>query len=472
VRLLDNPIFLTQKRLVHRAGVLAPLLIALLIGLSLLAAFFRQCDLHPGDRAEWGHMYYGWVLAIQTLVLVIGGFSRVSRTLVDERLAGLVDSNRLTPLSPADLVQGYWLGSGLRESYMAAVFMPVGLIVVLSAGLPITLWLGTQTLLITTALLFGLLAILTGMVLKRAKGGIGLLLLIMVIGPHNMAAEARSLLNFLLPMYATLHLFGLSQAQKMPQLFGIMVPVLVLTWALQLFMGVLCWRAAVRKMSDPTRPAFTRSVAVLVFGVLSLVQQGLIWPGDERSRFMIGSVYGAMLLLGVALVAALSLKPDQARIMTLRMGHRGQQWTFWHSGPAVALALSAVGSVTLAIYFMSLDKTDWMRWLLASINLVTVLVSCAVLIELSSLQFRRKTASFIALGMFVLYLLPFLLALVFQSQNLVHFSMVATGVTALTTDTVQPYVFIATITEVVVVGVLVAIWSNRWRKFLQPVSAT
>jgi len=191
-------------------------------------------------------------------------------------------------------------------------------------------------------------------------------------------------------------------------------------------------------MSDPTRPAFTRSVAVLVFGVLSLVQQGLIWPGDERSRFMIGSVYGAMLLLGVALVAALSLKPDQARIMTLRMGHRGQQWTFWHSGPAVALALSAVGSVTLAIYFMSLDKTDWMRWLLASINLVTVLVSCAVLIELSSLQFRRKTASFIALGMFVLYLLPFLLALVFQSQNLVHFSMVATGVTALTTDTVQP----------------------------------
>ena len=33
----DNPIFLTQKRLVHRGGVLAAILIAALIGGSLLA---------------------------------------------------------------------------------------------------------------------------------------------------------------------------------------------------------------------------------------------------------------------------------------------------------------------------------------------------------------------------------------------------------------------------------------------------
>jgi hypothetical protein len=37
VKLSDNPIFITQKRLVHRAGVLAAILIAALIGISLLS---------------------------------------------------------------------------------------------------------------------------------------------------------------------------------------------------------------------------------------------------------------------------------------------------------------------------------------------------------------------------------------------------------------------------------------------------
>ena len=37
MNLTDNPIFLTQKRLTHRAGVLAAVLIAALVGLSLLS---------------------------------------------------------------------------------------------------------------------------------------------------------------------------------------------------------------------------------------------------------------------------------------------------------------------------------------------------------------------------------------------------------------------------------------------------
>lgn len=39
MNLLENQIFLTQKRLVHRAGVLAPILIAAVIGLSLADLF-------------------------------------------------------------------------------------------------------------------------------------------------------------------------------------------------------------------------------------------------------------------------------------------------------------------------------------------------------------------------------------------------------------------------------------------------
>ena len=472
MNLFANPIFITQKRLVHRAGVLAPVLIALLIGLSMLAAFINQCSLHPDKRAEWGHDYYAWVLGIQAAVLVVGGFSRVSRTLVDERRAGLLDSNHLTPLSPAELVRGYWLGGMLRESYIAAVLMPIGLLMVLGAGLPVTLWLTTQALLITTALFFGLLAVLTGMVLKRAfGGGIGLLVFLLLGGPLiAFAIRSTSLLSFLLPMYATLHLFGAHDAKELPHLFGIAVPALVLTWALQLFMGVLCWRAAVRKMSDPTRPAFTRPVAVLVFSVLSLLQHGLIWSNRWHSE--IGAVHGAMLILGLAFVGALALKPDQARIMTLRLGQRGQEWTLWHSGPAVALMLAGVGSVTLATHFLSAGTADWLRWLLAVVNLLLGLLSFAALLELCRLQFRRKTTGVIALGVFVLYLLPFLLAIVFQCETIANFAIFATGVTALSADKLPPVAISATVTEVAVVAVLMAGWWNAWRKFLRPAAAT
>ena len=100
----DNPIFLTQKRLVHRAGVLAAVLIAALIGLSLLSGLIaylvgpRNFDFRSPQDA--GRMFYGWVIGVEILVLVIGGFSRILNVLANERKAGLWDSNLLTPLHP------------------------------------------------------------------------------------------------------------------------------------------------------------------------------------------------------------------------------------------------------------------------------------------------------------------------------------------------------------------------------------
>jgi hypothetical protein len=56
VSLADNPIFLTQKRLTHRAGVLAAVLIAALIGLSLLSGLIAYLAapifVRPGKPAN------------------------------------------------------------------------------------------------------------------------------------------------------------------------------------------------------------------------------------------------------------------------------------------------------------------------------------------------------------------------------------------------------------------------------------
>ena len=138
MNLWQNPIFLTQRRLAHRAGVVAPMAITLLTGLSLLAALgYNLAQRPPWSKSEEvGRVFFAWLLVLQALILVVGSFSRISRTIVEERKAGLLDSNRLTPLSPQQLGMGYWLGSAARECYAAATLVPIGLAMVLMANLP------------------------------------------------------------------------------------------------------------------------------------------------------------------------------------------------------------------------------------------------------------------------------------------------------------------------------------------------
>ncbi len=210
VNLTDNPIFLTQKRLGHRAGVLAAILIATLIGASLLsglvAYLIKPIDFDFRTPQEAGELFYSWIIGIEILMVVLGGFGRICQSLANERKAGLWDSNRLTPLKPCELIFGYWFGSPLREFYMGAVMAGFGLLTVLLSHLPITLWLGTQILIASTALFVGLAAFFLGLVFSRPQAGLMVVALIFLF-PLAAAAPNRLLTNFLLPIYGIVHLF-------------------------------------------------------------------------------------------------------------------------------------------------------------------------------------------------------------------------------------------------------------------------
>src|ERR1019366_994749 len=94
VKLSENPIFLTHKRLVHRSGVLAAVLIAALIGFSLFLG--RAESLREevrfssfNSQAEAGKTFYGWTMGVEILILIIGGFSRISRGPPDDPKGGV-----------------------------------------------------------------------------------------------------------------------------------------------------------------------------------------------------------------------------------------------------------------------------------------------------------------------------------------------------------------------------------------------
>lgn len=488
MRLFDNPIFLTQKRLTHRGGVWAAILISALIGGSLLAGLLvHVTDPRPLflRSHEAGKMFYAWALGIEAVVLVLGGFAKTVRVLGDERKSGLWDSNRMTPLSPARIVLGYWLGSPLRECYMAATFAGIGLAIVVVGRLPISLWLGTQLMVISTALFFGLLALVIGMAFDRPKSGVALFLPLILLCAFSSGAPKYSVFQFFLPVYAASSLFSDPTAARdpfqpdsygWPAIFTFDVPPMVLSLGLQLLMGLLLWRAAVRKIGHPSQPLFLRWEAIMIFTVVVTVQHALlwsIWTGSYPTqaiwalsyrKYILPLVHGGSLLVGMLLLAVSSPQPERIRIEALRTG-AGPRLAFTRSALPLVLVLAAITGLASLPHFISSLRAYGIIWGLATANLLACFAMFCLLIEYCRLRFRHGAPGFVALGLFVLGVLPLILAALLSSESLGLISFLAPGIMALLepAHVKSPDQVLLTLIQLGVVGALFLAWWQQWQ---------
>lgn len=459
MKLSDNPIFLTQKRLVHRAGVLAAVLIAALIGASLMSGLIayltepQNFDFRSPQDA--GRMFYGWVIGVEILVLVIGGFSRISNVLANERKAGLWDSNRLTPLQPWQLVTGYWFGPPLREFYMAVVLAGTGLVIVLLGRLSPALWFGTQLLIFSTALFFGLLAVLAGLVAQKPQNAFVFLLLFFFLQFPSFTMPKFLLTNFLLPIYGIVSLFRDSGGSGndysfqgwngLPEIFGLPIYPILLSLILQSAIGIFLWRAAMRKTANPFQPPLFRWEAVAMFAILIAAQHGLMW-GLWRGQFptpssggigfyerdsLLSIVQGGTMLLGLVVLAFASPQPERVRVESLRLGFKNLGAIFPRSAVSLALILAAVAAAALLTQCVFSIAGSWKAFVVASGNLLNFFLIFVFLLEYCRLRFRRRALGFVALWLFVMCVLPFILAGVFTNAAIGKLSLLSPGVLAL-----------------------------------------
>ncbi len=500
MNLFENPIFITQKRLVHRGGVMAAILIAALLGLSLLAgliAYLSSPISFGFDTSQIaGKVFYGWVIGIEIVVLVMGGFGRISRAIAEDRKAGLWDSNRLTPLPPAQLVLGYWFGAALREFYMSVVLAAAGLFIVLLARLPITLWLGTQLLLAFTALFFGLLGVLMGLAFEKPRGNIFLVVGFFIFQTFSMFQPNLLLTNFLLPVYGIANLFTDASTVSAvvrgfhwditPEVFGLHLNAVLLSIVLQVVMGIFLWRAAVRKTANPFQPLLQRWEAVAIFAVLVVVQHGLMWglwkghfgAGDLPSGFMkyrnnsmLPIVHGGTMFLATIILAFASPLPERVRVEALRLGSGNLALVFSRSAVSLALALAAVSGAALLTQCAAGDS--WVAYAIAVANLLEFFLIFSLLLEFCRLAFKQRAMGFIVLWLFVICILPFILAGVFRSEALLRVSLLAPGIGALAdphSDTLNQLVITAAAHFGVVV-LLFLMWQNQWQRLLAKASS-
>ena len=493
MKLAENPIFLTHKRLVHRGGVLAAVIIAGLIGFSLLLGLVSSLrdEFHAGNSMDWaGKTFYGWILGVEILVLVIGGFSRISRTLSEDRKAGLWDSNRLTPLKPAQIIAGYWLAPALREFYMGAVLAGFGLLIVLTGHLPVSLWLGTQTLIAGTALFFGLLGLLAGMAIQRSQG-ILILLLVLVAYPFSFMAPSRMLTNFLLPIYGIGNLFQTGNHNLgrdwsgWPEIFGLPIQPILLSLGLQMLIGIFIWRVLLRKAANPFQPLLLRWEAASLFTILVVAQHGLLWDlwhghfpvlAASPNRFsnndpLLPVVHGGAMAVGILLLALASPAPEHIRVESLRLGFKNLGAIYTRSAVSLALMLSLVAALALFTQFVVSLSDSIHVFLVTAINLGEVFLVFALLLEFCRLRHHRRALGFVALWLFILCIIPFILAGVFSNQGFAKFSLLSPGFVALADSRDQTasdwnFLYLTELFHLAVITAFFLAWRREWKRLV------
>ena len=492
MKLFENPVFLTHKRIVHRGGVLAAILIAALVGSCLLAGLISYLADPKGfnfsSPAEAGKTFYGWIVGVEILVLILGGFNRVARALADDRKAGLWDSNRLTPLKPAQILAGYWLAPAVREFYMAAVLAGFGLVIALAGRLPVTLWLGTQVLIVSTALFFGLLALLAGMALQRSQGVLISLGLLFAY-PFSFIAPSRMLSNFLLPIYGIINLFHEPVAARaqhsandwadwrvLPEIFGIPMQPILLSLALQILLGLFIWRVLVRKTKQPFQPLLLRGEAVTLFSLLVFSQHALLWdlwcgkfPAPDDKEGLLAMVYGGTILISLALLAMASPKPEHVRIEALRLGFKNTGAIFSRSAVSLAFTLGGISAAAVFTQFIFSPASSFKVFLALAVNLLEICLVFALLLEFCRLRHKRRALGFVALWLFLLVLIPFILAAVFSSDTIGRFSLLAPGFMAMSNHQNQdwPFLFGILLAHSGITLILFIGWRRQWQRLVE-----
>jgi hypothetical protein len=321
---------------------------------------------------------------------------------------------------------------------------------------------------------------------QKPQSGIILLLPFFFFQMFSFAFPKLTIINFLLPIYGIVNLFSGGHNPEhdwsgWPELFGVSVPPIALSLVLQLVIGIFLWRAAVRKTANPFQPLLLRWEAIAIFALLVVVQHALIW-GIWHGQFgsaqdvhlhrgeesLLSIVHGGTILVGLLILALASPLPERVRVEALRTGLGNLRLVFSRSAVSLALALVAVAAIALLTQFIFSFKDHGTVWALAVGNLFVFFLMFSLLLEFCRLRFKQRALGFVALWLFVLCALPFILAGVFSSEIIAKLSFLAPGTVALAgpdSDDLK-YLIWWTLAHLGIVGLLFIAWLRQWKLLL------
>ena len=165
-----NPIFqrYCQSRIRLRGLAVGLLLVALVAGFIVAMANsvgFRFTS-SPIDRARGGIIP---LLVLQGIILFVLGTAQVAGGMVADRDEGVIDYQRLIPMSPLAKVLGYVFGLPIREYVMFLTTLPFTAYSLWKGQVAWSVWLPLYAAVFSSALLYHFTGLLTGTVVKNRR---------------------------------------------------------------------------------------------------------------------------------------------------------------------------------------------------------------------------------------------------------------------------------------------------------------
>lgn len=165
-----NPIFLRycRSRLRPRGAGIALLITLLVAGFSvaLSTSIGTKFDMTPADAVRPAGIA---LFVIQSFILFIIGTAQVAGGMTAERDEGVIDYQRLIPMSPVAKVMGYLFGLPVREYAMVLVTLPFTAWCLWQGEVELKDWGPLYVILFVTTLLYHFTGLVTGSVLRNRR---------------------------------------------------------------------------------------------------------------------------------------------------------------------------------------------------------------------------------------------------------------------------------------------------------------
>ncbi len=338
----DNPIFrrYCQSRLRLRGAGVFLLITVLFSGFLVAMAHSIATRNHMSvmDAARSGIIP---LLVYQGLILFIAGTAQAAGGMTAERDEGVIDYQRLVPMSPLAKVVGYLFGLPVREYVMFLTTVPFMAWLLWRGQVPWVTWVQVYAVVVTSTLLYHLTGLVTGTVVRNRRwaflASVGLVFCLYTVIPQ--------MAKFGLVFFKYLTIYPVFE-ESLPDLLPSTASSLA--------------RLSQRLM--PTVKFFDLDFSEAVFTVFSqggLILTFLVMLCRKWRRFeshLLGKVWATgffiwvqVLLLGnsLPLIEPGSLFPSRAFTAMVRLSPD------WQPKPMEAVSMSGIfGVVTLALLFV------------------------------------------------------------------------------------------------------------------------
>jgi hypothetical protein len=294
--LWSNPLILryarSRLRLRHSLGWVLTILIlsSFIFFMIYLTAVNRELS-SPQDAARAVILP---MFMVQGILLMLMGTGSVASGMVQDKISGTLDYQRLTPMNPLAKTIGYLFGLPIREYLLFAITMPFTLFALIAGKISPTTFIPVYAIFFTSVLLYHMTAMAAAMISRRwrftARLTQGLVILLYLILPHFshlglygfqyltvrpvLAAELHPLLppRFLENLDATWS--GIDRVPFFIWEFSSFGFSLVLQGLLIVTLGTMTYR----KWRDPNQHALSKANGIGVFSLIATMILGNLWP--------------------------------------------------------------------------------------------------------------------------------------------------------------------------------------------------